>query len=151
MKNCLILGKNISDNTYFLHDLTCQVGAIMSQITTNQHRYWCNYTKVFDFVPFYVWMVQEKSSFEFVFKIFEGPKIFLHSLDIKRSKNIISIPKTFLKKTILFLFKLALQMFLASLWGTSLIHLKVSTFDKFCLKIFIFFPPSFVAVNIAKK
>ena len=111
----------------------------MSQVTTNQHSYWCNYTKLFDFVPFYVWMVQEKSSFEFVFKIFEGPKIFFHSLDIKRSKNIISTPNIFLKKIILFLFKLALQMFLASLWGTSLIHLKVY-FWQVLLEIFHFFP-----------
>ena len=33
-----------------LIDLTCQVRAIMPQVTTNQHRYWCYYTKV----PFYV-------------------------------------------------------------------------------------------------
>ena len=112
----------------------------MSRVTTSQHRYWCNYTKVFDFVPFYVWMVQEKTSFEFVFKIFEGLKIFFHSLDIKKSKNIISIPKIFLKKIILFLFELALQMFLAFSLRYNSHSSKSFYFWHVLLENFYFFP-----------
>ena len=115
------------------------------KLTCHLHRYWWNCTKILDLVPFSVWMVPEKSLMEFIFEIFEKSlKKLFDSLDIRGSppckKKIKSVQKHFFYQKII----------LSSFWISSvhvlsfclrymtLMYLKVSNFDYFCLKFSFF-------------
>ena len=108
------------------------------------HKVWAMATKFLDFVPFYIWMVLEKSFMKFVFEILEKLKKIFFDRRVPPLEKNWGYQKNFFffsQKNKTFSFWICIVHILSFILRyITLVYVNFSNFDLFLLEIFYFLP-----------